>query len=150
MLLLAILGGVTGGAEAGALVGFTAGLLADLSLTTTPLGLSALAWCVVGWSVGTLRSHVTLGTRSTLPLTAFAATLGGVIVFVVFGDLVGQSQLTGLSHTYVLRVALVESLWAALLALPVGYVYERAARGSAGTMRSMPPRPAMRERDARL
>ena len=136
MLLLAVLAGVTGGAEAGAVVGFTAGLLADLAITTTPLGLSALAWCVIGWSVGTVRTHVTLGTRSMLPVVAFVATLAGVIVFVLVGGLAGQSELTGLSHRYLLQVALIESAWGALLALPVGYIYERAARSSTGARRT--------------
>ncbi len=132
MLLLAICAGMTGGAEAGALVGFAVGLLSDISLATTPLGLSALSWCLVGWSVGMLRSNVTLGNRSALPVVAFAATLGGIAIFLVVGDLVGQSQLSGLRHAYLLRVGVIESLWNALLAIPVGFVYERAGRGSAG------------------
>jgi rod shape-determining protein MreD len=139
MLLLAICAGMTGGAEAGALVGFAVGLLADLSLTTTPLGLSALSWCLVGWGVGTLRARVSLDARSALPLVALVATLGGVIVFLVVGDLVGESQLSGLSHGYLVRVALIESLWNALLAIPVGFVYERAARATAGASALLRP-----------
>lgn len=134
MLLLAICAGLTGGPEAGAVVGFAVGLLADLSLTTTPIGLSALSWCLVGWAVGTLRTRVTLATRTALPVVAFGATLAGIVVFLVIGALAGQSQLTGLSRHYLLRVGLIESLWNAVLALPVGFVYERAGRGSAGAV----------------
>jgi rod shape-determining protein MreD len=132
MLLLAICAGLTGGAEAGAVVGFAAGLLADVSLTTTPLGLCALSWCLVGWGVGTLRASVLPQSRSVLPAIAFTATLGGVLIFLLIGDLVGQSQLTELGRSYLVRVAVIESLWSALLALPVASIYERAARGSAG------------------
>jgi rod shape-determining protein MreD len=132
MLLLAICAGLAGGPQAGALVGFAAGLLADLSLTTTPLGLSALSWCLVGWGVGVLRVTVLPETRSVRPFIAFVATLGGVILFLLIGDLVGQSQLIELGRAYLVRVAVVEALWAALLAIPVAAVYERAARGSIG------------------
>src|SRR5580704_6564212 len=56
MLLLTICAGLTGGAEAGAWVGFFAGLMADLFLTSTPLGLSALTYCLIGAAAGALRT----------------------------------------------------------------------------------------------
>jgi rod shape-determining protein MreD len=133
-LLLAICAGMTGGPEAGALVGFGVGLLADLALATTPIGLTALSWCLVGFGVGLLRANVTLDHRSALAVVAFVATLTGIVAFLVIGALVGQSQLSGLSHGYLLRAGLIESLWNALLAIPVGWVYERAGRGSAGAV----------------
>jgi rod shape-determining protein MreD len=133
-LLLAICAGMTGGPEAGALVGFTVGLLADLTMATTPIGLTALSWCLVGFAVGMVRANVTLDNRSALPVVAFVASLGGILAFLVIGDLVGQPELSGLSHAYLLRVAVIESGWNALLAIPVGWVYERAGRGSAGAV----------------
>jgi rod shape-determining protein MreD len=132
MLLLTICAGLEGGAEAGALVGFCAGMLADLSLTTTPLGLSALSWCLIGWGVGSVRANALPGTRSVLPVIGLLATGSGVVLFLVLGDLVGQSQLIDLGRTYLVKVGVVEALWSALLILPVAFVYERAARGSAG------------------
>ena len=56
MVVVAICAGLAGGAEAGAWVGFLAGLLADLFLTSTPLGLSALTYCLIGAAVGALRT----------------------------------------------------------------------------------------------
>ncbi len=58
MVLVTICAGLTGGAEAGAWVGFWAGLIADLFLTATPLGLSALTYCLIGAAVGALRTAV--------------------------------------------------------------------------------------------
>jgi rod shape-determining protein MreD len=133
-LLLAICAGMTGGPEAGALVGFGVGLLADLAMATTPIGLTALSWCLVGFGVGLLRANVTLDNRSALPVVAVVATLAGIVAFLLIGGLVGQSQLSGFSHRYLIRAAAVEALWNALLALPVGWVYERAGRGSAGAV----------------
>jgi rod shape-determining protein MreD len=134
MLLVSACAGLSGGAEAGAFVGFCAGMLADLALTTTPLGLSALAWCLVGWGVGSVRANALPGTRSVLPVIGLLATGSGVVLFLVLGDLVGQSQLIDLGRTYLVKVGVIESLWSALLILPVAFVYERAAQGSAGAV----------------
>ncbi len=132
MLLVSICAGLTGGAESGAIVGFAAGLLADLSLTTTPVGLTALSWCLIGWGVGTVRSNALPGTRSILPVIGLLATGSGVIVFLLVADLIGQSQLIDLGRSYLLRAGIVESLWGALLVIPVAFIYEWAARGSVG------------------
>ena len=51
MILLGIAAGFVGGPERGAIVGFAAGLAIDLVLPT-PLGLSALVYCIVGYLVG--------------------------------------------------------------------------------------------------
>ena len=51
MLLLAICAGLAGGPARGAVVGFTAGLLADVMMPGT-MGISALAYAVVGFGVG--------------------------------------------------------------------------------------------------
>src|ERR1700747_1559545 len=56
MVLAAICAGLTGGAESGAWGGVWAGLVADLFLTSTPLGLSALSYCLIGAGVGALRT----------------------------------------------------------------------------------------------
>ena len=59
MILVAIAAGLVAGAERGALVGFVAGLAYDVVLTT-PLGLSALVYCLVGYAVGASGSGVLL------------------------------------------------------------------------------------------
>jgi rod shape-determining protein MreD len=135
MLMLAIAGGLACGSEAGAVIGFFAGLLSDLSLTTTPLGLYALAWCLVGWGVGMLRTNLLPEGRAVQPLVGFAATVGGVVVLLVVGELAGQHMLVVPGRAYLVKVALVEGLWNAVLAVPVTYLMARSARGSRGADR---------------
>jgi rod shape-determining protein MreD len=129
MLLLAISGGLVCGPTAGAWIGFFAGLLADLTLTTTPLGLSALAWCIVGWGIGTLRAYLLPDGRAVRPAVAFLATIGALLLFLIVGELVGQTELVAPGRSFVIRVVLVEGLWNALLVIPVVAVFSRAARG---------------------
>jgi rod shape-determining protein MreD len=94
LLLVAIAAGIAGGAETGALAGFGAGLVADLFLQT-PFGLSALAFCVVGFAVGALQSSMLRTTAWITPLTAFMASAAGVALFAVAGAVVGQPNLVG-------------------------------------------------------
>ncbi len=135
MVLVVICAGLTGGTEAGAWVGFWAGLLYDMFLTSTPVGLSALTYCLIGASVGALRASVLQERRALLPLAALAGTAASVLLFVGAGDVLGQTQLLGGGRAWLIRVMIVESLWNAVLALPVGYVYARLSRGSAGAER---------------
>jgi rod shape-determining protein MreD len=133
MVLLTICAGLTGGAEAGAWVGFWAGLLTDLFLTSTPLGLSALSYCLVGAAAGALRTAVLPDLRWLLrPAAALVGTAVAVLLWVALGDVLGQSQLLDPGRSWLIRVVAVEAAWATLLALPVGWLYARAARGSKG------------------
>ncbi len=135
MVLLAICAGLTGGAESGAWIGFWAGLLADLSLTATPLGLSALTYCLIGAAVGALRTGLLPESWLVIPATAVLGTAAAVVLWVGLGDVFGQSQLLDSGRSWLIRVAVVEAGWAALLALPVHWLYTRAARGSKGADR---------------
>lgn len=135
MVLLVICAGLTGGTEAGAWVGFWTGLLYDMFLTSTPIGLSALTYCLVGSAVGALRSSFLQERRALLPFAAFAGTVAAVLFFVGAGVVLGQSQLLGGGRSWLIRVMIVESLWNTLLAIPAGYIYARVARGSAGADR---------------
>jgi rod shape-determining protein MreD len=135
MVLIAICAGVVGGAESGAFVGFFAGLVADLFLTSTPLGLSALAYCLVGAAIGQLRSSYFQERRLLIPVAAFVGTAGAVIVFVAIGDMLGQSQLLDAGRAWLIRVAVIEALWNAVLAIPFMYLYGWAARSSVGAER---------------
>lgn len=135
MVLLAILAGLSGGAEAGAWVGFWAGLLSDLFLASTPLGLSALTYCLVGAAVGALRAAFLPESRLMTPVVAAVGTAAAVVLWVGLGDVLGQGQLLEAGRSWLIRVAAIEAAWAAVLALPVGWLYARAARGSAGADR---------------
>lgn len=135
MVLVVICAGLVGGTEAGAWVGFFAGLLYDMFLVTTPVGLSALTYCLVGAAVGSLRASVLQERRALLPLAALVGTAAGVLIFVGAGDVLGQTQLLGAGRSWLIRVMIVESAWNAVLALPVGYIYAWAALGSVGAER---------------
>ena len=143
MVLVVICAGLTGGTEAGAWVGFWAGLLYDMFLTSTPVGLSALTYCLIGASVGALRASVLQERRALLPLAALAGTAASVLLFVGAGDVLGQTQLLGGGRAWLLRVMIVESLWNAVLALPAGYIYAWVSRGSAGAERFGSPLQAL-------
>jgi rod shape-determining protein MreD len=91
LLLLAVCAGLVAGAEVGAVIGFTAGLAADL-FVLAPLGLSALVFSLVGYAVGSLRNTLIRDIWWIPPVTAFAASAGGVVLYAVVGAVVGQSQ----------------------------------------------------------
>ncbi|MBO0729859.1 MAG: rod shape-determining protein MreD [Acidimicrobiaceae bacterium] len=132
MLLLAVCGGLAGGPEHGAFVGFFAGLLSDLLVTNTPLGLAALTYGIVGYGIGLLRANVLPQGRLLAPLMAVIGTAAGVVIYVGVGDLVGQHQLIAEGRSWLLRVALVEAVFNAVLSVPVSWLFDRAARGSKG------------------
>ena len=105
MLLVTICAGLAGGAEAGAWVGFWAGLISDLFLTSTPLGLSALTYCLVGAAVGALRTAVLPESRLITPAAALIGTAAAVLFWVALGDVLGQSQLLDAGRSWLIRVA---------------------------------------------
>lgn len=95
MLLVAIAAGVAAGPDRGAAVGFAAGVLYDL-LLQTPFGLSALTYALVAYLVGSLQDSVLRAARWIPVLTAIAASALGVILYGVFGTVLGE-DLIGLS-----------------------------------------------------
>jgi rod shape-determining protein MreD len=139
IVVIVICAGLTGGTLAGAWVGFWAGLLADMFLTSTPVGLSALTYCLVGAGIGALRATVLEENRALFPLACLVGTAAAVLVFVGAGDVLGQTQLLASGRAWLIRVLVIESLWSAVLAFPVALLYARVARGSAGAERFGPP-----------
>src|SRR6202011_5128239 len=119
MLLIAVCAGLVGGPERGALFGFSAGLLSDLFLPTTPLGLSALAYCLIGFTVGTLQGSLLREGWLLAPLVALVGSAAGVVIFVVAGVTVGQSQLTGAGPVALAKTAAIVGVMNAVLAVPV-------------------------------
>lgn len=133
--LVVVCSGLVGGAELGTVVGFFGGLLADLFLIDTPFGLSALALCLIGFAVGSLRSAVLREGWVLTPAVAFVGTAAAVALFLGLADLVGQSQLLAQGRPWLVRVALIEALDAAVLSLPVTRLVRWAAAGSTGVTR---------------
>ena len=91
LLLVALMAGLIAGPERGAIVGFCAGLLADLFLLT-PFGLSALAYCLVGFAVGSLQTGILRAAWWIPVATAAVASAAGVVLYAVLGAMVGQPQ----------------------------------------------------------
>ncbi|MGH9282339.1 MAG: rod shape-determining protein MreD [Acidimicrobiales bacterium] len=115
MLLIAVAAGLLGGSERGALIGFMAGLLADL-FVQTPLGLAALTYALVGFSVGTVQSALIRSAWWIEPLTALVASFAGVLLYGLLGALIGQSHFVS---PRLLIVAGWVAAMNALLALPL-------------------------------
>ena len=135
LVLLSICAGLAGGAEAGAIVGFFSGLAMDMFLTATPLGLSALTYCLVGAVIGWLRSSVLPERNLVIPVAALFGTVGAVLMFVGFGDVLGQHHLLEGGRSWLLKVVAVESAWNVVLSFPFAWLYSRLARGSVGSDR---------------
>jgi rod shape-determining protein MreD len=94
MLLVAMSAAVAGGPDRGAVVAFFAGIAYDL-LLTTPFGLTALAYCLVAYGVGSLQAG-TSAVRSTrwLPaVTVGLASAAGVALYALLGAVVGQESM---------------------------------------------------------
>jgi rod shape-determining protein MreD len=114
LLLVPIAAGLTIGPDRGAVAGFIAGMALDL-LVTTPFGLSALTYSLVGYGVGAFQAGV-LRTSRWLPIVAaLAGTALGVAFFALAATVVGEE---GLLRGELGRVALVASVMNGLLVLP--------------------------------
>jgi rod shape-determining protein MreD len=113
LLLCAIAAGIAGGPERGALVGFAAGLLYDLLLPVSAIGLSALTFCIVGYVVGRYQGTVVRAARWVTMGIAGLASAAAMVLYVALGQLVNQANLLQ-RHLWV--VVLVISVVNALLA----------------------------------
>ncbi|HUP69473.1 MAG TPA: rod shape-determining protein MreD [Acidimicrobiales bacterium] len=91
LLLIAVAAGIVGGPERGAVIGFSAGIVADLFLHT-PLGLSAMAFSLVGFAVGTVQSSVIRSAWWIPPATAFVASAAGILLYAILGALIGRPE----------------------------------------------------------
>jgi len=139
MLLLAVCAGFVGGPDEGALVGFVAGLISDLFLQGTPVGLMALAACLAGYVVGWARANFLRPYPAIVPIVAAAGTALGVLLFVTIGYVVGQAQLVAPGEKWVAEVVFIEACYAAVFALPAAMLMGWALRGPSAPPSSLPP-----------
>jgi rod shape-determining protein MreD len=135
MLLLALAAGLAAGPDRGAAIGFACGLLYDLTLQT-PCGLSALTYALVAFAVGSLQDSVLRAAWWIPVTTAAAGSTLGVILYVVFGTVVGVEFL-GVS---IPKVAIVVAILNAIAAAPT----IRAMRWATGTQDSVRARAVYR------
>ncbi len=91
-LAVAVTAGLVGGPERGAIAGFAIGLGIDLYLPTL-FGLSALIYTVWGYSVGLIEVRIFRSAWWINVLVAAAATAGGLLVYAVLGELLGEANL---------------------------------------------------------
>src|SRR5437588_6942578 len=112
MLLLAVVAGIVGGPRVGALFGFAAGILLDLFLET-PMGLSALVFCLVGYAVGNIQGGVLRAAWWIPVVTTLVASVLGELVYALVATVVGQPHLV---TTHLLVVAAVVGIFNALAA----------------------------------
>lgn len=112
MLLLAVVAGIVGGPRAGALFGFAAGFVLDLFLET-PMGLSALVFCIVGYAVGNIQGGVLRAAWWIPIVTTFVASVVGVLTYALVATVVGQPRLV---TPHLLIVAAVVGVVNAILA----------------------------------
>jgi rod shape-determining protein MreD len=124
MLLVAICGGITAGATRGATLGFASGMLIDLFLST-PLGLSALVFTLVGYGVGVANTGVLRSAWYIPVLTAGAASVAGVVLYALVGSMLGERMIDG----HLVTIAAVVGLWNAVLA-PVAVKFVDWSLGS--------------------
>lgn len=135
MLLVAIMAGLAAGPDRGASMAFATGIAFDLMLQS-PFGLSALTYVIVAYVIGSLQDTVLRAAWWIPVATAVIGSAIGVILYGVFGTIVGQDLL----HPSLLKIALVVSLLNALLA-PVAL---RAVRWATDTSSSVRARAIMR------
>ncbi|WP_420640212.1 rod shape-determining protein MreD [Candidatus Poriferisocius sp.] len=114
-LAIAVTAGLVGGPERGAVAGFAIGLGIDLYLPTL-FGLSALIYTVWGYTVGLLQERMFRRAWWINVSVTGAATAGGLLVYAVLGELLGQANLYTDRLYLVMGVAAVYNL---VLSLPL-------------------------------
>jgi rod shape-determining protein MreD len=117
-LLLAIAGGMVNGPDRGAVFGFFSGLALDL-LVPTPLGLSALTYCLIGYLAGRLQGSVRRSNRLFPPLLAASLGAGGVLLYAVLAAVLGQSSAVSTQLMSIMVVVAVANALLSPLALRV-------------------------------
>ena len=114
LLLISVACGVAAGPDRGALVGFLAGLGYDIFLQT-PLGLSALVYCVVAYGVGLFQLPLATHPRWWRAASVTVASTVGVLLWVGMALVLDQDQLLGMP---ILRTTLIVTIINGVLSLP--------------------------------
>jgi rod shape-determining protein MreD len=114
MILLAVMAGYRLGPERGAIVGFAAGVSFDIVLST-PLGLSALVYTIVGYGAGVATSGMVRTSRWAASAVAAAGSAAGMVLYALVGAVLGEPTLSGPSlASIVVLVAVVNAVLAPL------------------------------------
>lgn len=91
LLLLTIAFAVHDGPESGVRIGFGAGLMTDLLLETSALGVAALTYAVVGYLVGVARPFLATNSLTAPLLLAFGGSTFGALVLGLLSSFLGDA-----------------------------------------------------------
>lgn len=114
LVVLAVCAGLSGGAQRGAIVGFWIGLLFDMP-RSHPLGLSALAYCLVAFVAGTAQVVILQSGRVMSMIIVATGSVLGVLLFAVEAQIFGQETL---SNPHLVKILVVSVLVGAALSRP--------------------------------
>lgn len=117
VLLFTIAIAVVDGAEPGVRVGFVGGLLTDLLLQSSAVGVAALSYALVGYGVGLARPYLAPQSLTAPLLLAFGGSVAGQLLLGVLGRSLGgqpaplrfvvaTALLVGVLHTLLIPLAL--------------------------------------------
>jgi rod shape-determining protein MreD len=129
-LLLALAVGYQEGPEMGAIAGFLAGFGYDLFLET-PVGLSALTYAIVGYTMGLLESGLLRSPRWLPSVLGLLGGLAGGLFFIAIGVLAGVDAVKG---TQGVRTVALAAVYDALLA-PFVFLLVRRVLGTPNRVR---------------
>ena len=104
------------GPREGMITGFASGMAYDFMLNH-PKGMTALTLVLLGYMIGLLRQYIVSPSPWLPVVLAFVGTFGGLLFYAILASFVGELQV---GWAYVLRVALLASVYNALLA-PIVY-----------------------------
>jgi rod shape-determining protein MreD len=125
LLLVTVAFGLREGALAGLRVGFTAGVLSDLLLNQSPVGLSALIYLGVGYAIGISRPYLAPESVTAPVIMGFLSGLIGTAGYGLLSRLLGDDRYT---MTLVVQASLFVALYNTLLAPVVVGLISRMTR----------------------
>lgn len=120
------------GADRGAVFGFVTGLAVDLFLST-PLGLSALTFALVGYGAGIVQGGLLRPSRWAPPIMGALAGVAGGALFVGIAAVAGREELLSLDSARVILVAGIYDAAIAFVVFPVARWATRTRPGEAET-----------------
>ena len=132
MLALTIVAGASYGPDTGAKLGFASGLLYDIALLTTPLGLTAATYVLVGYGAGVIREGMSDPPWWLRFFGVALASAFGVAVFAILGEVLGQDTF---SFGRLPRLFVVIGLFNSAIAPALGAVLRFAMFGAGATAR---------------
>jgi rod shape-determining protein MreD len=106
MIVLVGAAGAAAGPARGAMIGFVLGLAADLAVTT-PYGLSALTFVLIGFAAGLIEALPGERTFAMQVVTTIAASAIGTLAYALLGALTGQSSFLSSAAVYAMLVVTV-------------------------------------------